>query len=192
MLAGPSKAADPAWLKGRLAWRMRRRSWSSEDLEAAVRESTTIRQVLTRLNLRPAGGNYSQIKRHIRVTGLDMSHFTGQGWSRGRTLPRSRARSLAEVMTADSDYQSHSLKLRLFAAEIKPRHCEECGWATVSDDGRLPLELDHVNGNPRDNRLENLRVLCPNCHSLKPTHRARNRRRRPGGETGSHAALKRP
>ncbi|HAN04121.1 MAG TPA: hypothetical protein DCW72_10215 [Elusimicrobia bacterium] len=41
-------------------------------------------------------------------------------------------------------------------------------------DGRLPLELDHVNGDNRDNRLENLRILCPNCHSLKPTHRGRN------------------
>jgi hypothetical protein len=171
---------------------MRKRSWSWEQLECAVRDSTTMRQVLTRLNLRPAGGNYGQLRKYIRMAGLDTAHFTGQGWSRGKMCPRPPLRSLAEIMTEDSDYQSHSLKLRLFAANLKPRHCEECGWATMSEEGYLPLELDHINGNSRDNRLENLRVLCPNCHSLKPTHRARNLKRRPGGETGSHAALKRP
>ena len=99
------------------------------------------------------------------------------------------ARSLEEILTPDSDYQSFRLKLRLFAANLKPRSCEECGWATSTADGYLPVELDHINGNPRDNRLVNLRILCPNCHSLKPTHRAR-KLRRPGGVTGSHAALK--
>ncbi|KKQ13143.1 MAG: hypothetical protein US27_C0015G0001, partial [Candidatus Moranbacteria bacterium GW2011_GWF1_36_78] len=49
-----------------------------------------------------------------------------------------------------------------------------CGWHKVSKDGRLPLELDHINGDSKDNRIKNLRVLCPNCHSLKPTHRGRN------------------
>lgn len=163
-----------------------------DQLERAVRDSNTMRQVLARLNLRPAGGNYRQLKKYIYAAGLDTTHFTGQAWSRGQSCPRPPVRTLVEIMVEDSEYQSHALKQRLFAANLKARHCEECGWATATEDGRLPLELDHINGNPRDNRLVNLRVLCPNCHSLKPTHRARNRKRRPGGETGSHAALKRP
>ena len=69
------------------------------------------------------------------------------------------------------------LKKRLFLANLKPKNCEICGWAKVTEDGYLPLELDHINGNSKDNRLENLRVLCPNCHSLKPTHRGRNIRK---------------
>ncbi|HKP51497.1 MAG TPA: HNH endonuclease [Chloroflexia bacterium] len=53
--------------------------------------------------------------------------------------------------------------------------CEECGWARRAVDGRLPLELHHMNGNRYDNRLENLIVLCPNCHSLKDNHRGLNK-----------------
>lgn len=60
---------------------------------------------------------------------------------------------------------------------LKPACCEECGWAKISNDGRLPLELDRINGDRNDNRIENLRILCPNCHSLQPTHRGRNKKR---------------
>ncbi len=152
--------------------------------------SSSYRQVLARLGLRPAGGNYSPLRKYILQSGLDTSHFLGQAWNRGLRCPRPPVRSLSEILAQDSDFQSYRLKLRLYAAGLKPRHCEECGWAQMTEDGYLPLELDHINGDPRDNRLANLRVLCPNCHSLKPTHRSRNRRRRPGGETGSHATLK--
>lgn len=62
--------------------------------------------------------------------------------------------------------------------------CEDCGWAKSSEDGRIPVELDHINGDRHDNRLENLRILCPNCHSLRLTHRGKNIQKRPGGETG--------
>ena len=81
---------------------------------------------------------------------------------------------LKNILVKNSNFQSYKLKKRLFAAKIKLKHCEECGWNKEAIDGRLPLELDHINGDSRDNRIENLRVLCPNCHSLKATHRGRN------------------
>ena len=148
-------------------------------------ECTSIRQVLSRIGLKEAGGNYSYCTKYIELHSLDTSHFTGRGWSRGKQVPRTPVYSLEELLVKDGFFQSSKLKSRLFKASLKTPACEECGWAKVSPDGRIPVELDHINGNASDNRIENLRILCPNCHSLKLTHRGSNiRSRRRGGEIG--------
>lgn len=157
---------------------MRTRRWSDEELIEAVRSSRSVRAVIIKLCLVPAGGNYRQINDRIAELGLNTSHFTGKGWNVGlEFLPRKPV-PLEEVLVRNRRYQPHSLKKRLFRAGLKKRRCELCGWAEISDDGRIPIELDHINGDPYDNRLENLRILCPNCHSLQPTHRGRNKKSR--------------
>lgn len=157
---------------------MRKRSWEKDKLFKAVSESKSYRQVLHFLGLKEAGGNYSQIKKYIKEYGLDIKHFKGKAWNKGlRGIGKFRI-PLEKILVDDSDYQSYKLKKRLFVSNLRPQYCEECGWAKKTKDGYLPLELDHINGNHRDNRLENLRVLCPNCHSLKPSHRGRNRKKK--------------
>ena len=158
---------------------MRKRSWTQQQLEKAVISSTSYRQVIVKLNLRPAGGNYDQVKQYISEYGYNISHFKGKAWNKGMTGLGKPIRSLKSILVRDSNYQSFKLKNRLFVAKIKKPKCEECGWAKKTPDGYLPLELDHINGDRHDNRLINLRILCPNCHSLKPTHRGRNRRKKP-------------
>lgn len=154
---------------------MRKRSWTPEQLRDAIDHSSSYRQVLIKLRLREAGGNYEQLKRYVHELGLDVTHFKGKSWNKGlRGIRRSQI-PLEEILIKNSFFQTFKLKKRLFAAKRKPMYCEECGWAERTKDGYLPLELDHVNGDRRDHRLENLRVLCPNCHSLKPTHRGRKR-----------------
>ncbi len=153
---------------------MNRRTWSEAQLRDAVAASTSYRQVLSKLKLREAGGNYAQLKKYISELGLKIGHFTGRAWNRGLRVIGVPRIPLEKILVKGSSFQSFKLKQRLFTAKLKPMHCEECGWAKTSADGYLPLELDHINGDGRDNRLENLRILCPNCHSLKPTHRGRN------------------
>jgi len=152
----------------------KKRSWTKEDLIKAVEECTSVRQVLMKLNLKLAGGNYAQIQKYLKYYKIKTKHFTGQGWNKGmRGIGKPRLQ-LEKILVKNNYFQSFKLKKRLFSANLKPRHCEICGWCEKSKDGRLPLELDHINGDSNDNRLENLRVLCPNCHSLQSTHRGRN------------------
>ncbi len=155
---------------------MKPRRWTEDQLRSAVKKSTSIRQVLHLLGLKEAGGNYFQIAKYFKEYSLDVSHFTGKGWNKGLKGTGKPRLALEKILIVSSNFQSYKLKKRLFLAKLKDERCEECGWAKTSVDGRIPLELDHINGDCRDNRLENLRVLCPNCHSLKPTHRGRNKK----------------
>ncbi len=169
---------------------MKGRSWTTKDLKRAIKNSTSIRQVITKLGLIPAGGNYEHVSRRIKESKLSTTHFKGKAWNKGMRIPRAPIYSLEEILVQNSHFGLYRLKERLFKLELKKRQCEECGWAQISADGRIPIELDHINGDRHDNRIENLRILCPNCHSLKLTHRGRNKAIRRGGETGRHATLK--
>ena len=156
----------------------RRSNIDAEHLRDAVEGSITMAQVLRRLGHAPTAGMYRYVKLLIRQQGLSTGHFVGQAWARGRVNPRQvSSRPLSEILVAGSVYSSGRLRQRLIAAGLKQQCCESCGsreWL-----GRpMPLTLDHVNGDPSDNRLENLRILCPNCHALTDTWCGRNRGRR--------------
>lgn len=165
------------FVRVRAAYRRRPR-WTDDQLREAVAAATSYAQAIRTLGLVPAGGNFVQVQRRIRELALDTSHFLGRGWNVGwKVDPRPRL-PLAEVLVAGRWTTSHALKKRLFAAGLKQPRCELCGWAERAPDGRIPVELDHMNGDKLDNRFENLRILCPNCHALQPTHRGLNQRRR--------------
>jgi hypothetical protein len=150
-----------------------RYSYSEKELYEAVKSSTSIRQVLDKLNIVPAGGNYQTTNRRIQKLNIDTSHFTGQAWNKGRiTGPK---RSIEEYLKENTIVQSFKLKSRLIAEGLKQHKCECCG-ITEWNGQPAPIELDHINGNHHDNRLENLRILCPNCHAQTDTYRGKNKK----------------
>lgn len=156
---------------------MKPRKWSKIQLAEAVAKSTSIRQVLTHLGLKEAGGNYQQIRKYIGEYKISAAHFTGKGWAKGKVFPLKPRITLEQILVEESNFQSYKLKRRLLLQGLKKEECEECGWSKKAIDGRVPLEIHHLNGNPRDNRIENLIILCPNCHSLKDNHRGKNKKR---------------
>lgn len=168
------------------------RRWTDDELRSAVAASFSIAGTIRAIGLVPAGGNYDQVGRRIKELALDTSHFTGMGWNKGLKHSPARITPLEEVLVAGRWTSSHGLKKRLFAAGLKEPRCELCGWAECAADGRIPVELDHVNGDRNDNRIENLRILCPNCHALQPTHRGLNKQSRRSGGAGDGTRTRTP
>lgn len=166
----------PAVVEGRVRVR---RSWSDDDLRAAVLASTSVAEVQRRLGFTPSGGMHRSIRSHILRLGLSTEHFRGQSWARGRPPTQGFVpRPLSEVLVRDSTYvNSARLRRRLIRAGLKIAECERCGLDAWQGEP-LPLALDHINGESTDNRLENLRILCPNCHALTETWCGRNKGRR--------------
>jgi hypothetical protein len=151
---------------------MKLHKYSKEQLIDAVNTSTSMRQVLLKLNVSPYGGNYDVLRKAIKHLALNTSHFKGQAWCKGLKLPPKRP--LEDYLSNRTPIQSYKLRNRLIRDGIIERVCNSCGL-TKWQDQPIPLELDHINGNNKDNRLDNLRLLCSNCHALTPTYRSKNR-----------------
>ncbi len=154
-----------------------RRSWTDDSLRRAVATSTSVAGVLRQLGLKPGGSMYVLIQQRIRDLGLDTTHWKGQGWRKGTSRPVQPARALEEVLVRDSTLQSTAhLRQRLVKEGVLEPVCSMCGG--IEWNGRpMPLQLDHINGDRTDNRRENLRLLCPNCHAQTDTWCGKNRGR---------------
>lgn len=132
-------------------------------------------ELLRLFGIKVTGGNYATMRRHILRFDIDTSHWSGQGWLKGRTHNWSPKIPLKEIMVKDSTYASFShLRSRLFEEKIFEKKCYKCGiikWLNQS----APLQLEHINGNKFDNRIENLTILCCNCHALTETYAGKNK-----------------
>jgi hypothetical protein len=137
------------------------RQYTDNDIRSAVETSTSIAQVLRKLNLREVGGNYATVKKKISHLGIPTDHFTGQAHNKNK-----------EIKLFDALKSKPAIKRRLL--KERGHACEFCG---ISEWNNLPivLEMDHIDGNSFNNSRENLRILCPNCHSQTPTFRNNKR-----------------
>ena len=148
---------------------------NKENLSKLVKESFSKAQVLSKLGIVAAGGNYKTLDKFINLYKLDTTHFTGKAWNQGdRFKSFGKKINLEEILIENSLYSStDGLRKKLLKEGIKAHKCESCNleeWLGV----KIPLELDHINGINNDNRIDNIRLLCPNCHALTPTYRGKN------------------
>lgn len=154
------------------------RRYTDQDVIRAVQSSFSIAQVLKFLGLSPTGCNYQVMHANFRRLRLDTSHFTGQGHLRGRSHSWTPKKPLTEVLISNSPYKStFHLKNRLLKEGVLINRCYECGSPPSWCGKPLALILDHQNGDRSENRLENLRLLCPNCNSQQATFAGKNKGR---------------
>jgi len=149
---------------------MKLNKYSENDLKNAVKNSRSIRGALILLNVAPYGGNYDVFKKAVKHFNVDTNHFEGQGWNKGNTP--TPPKPVYEYLNNHIPITSYKLKNRLLRENIKKHECE-CCKKTHWLNKKIPLELHHINGNNKDNKLTNLLLLCPNCHTLTDGYRNR-------------------
>jgi len=147
--------------KNKLVKRGLQVKYSKEILEPIVLSSLSYAQCLRKLNIVPAGGNYKTLQRNIDIFGIDCSHMKHQAINQG-----------VELKTFDNLTSNDAIKVRL----VKERgyKCEICSLSEWMNKP-ICIELEHVDGNNRNNEKANLKLICPNCHSQTPTWRNRKR-----------------
>jgi hypothetical protein len=160
---------------GRSSWHNRRAQIDDGLLCEVLPSARSLAEVLRALGMDPAAGSTRRrVRQRIQELGLSCNHLRGQAWARGATRA-GRGQPLEEILVRNSSYRGGSslLRVRLMSAGLLPEHCQQCGLEEWLD-RPAPLQLDHINGDPTDNRLENLRLLCANCHAQTPTYCGRN------------------
>ena len=139
----------------------------------------TIEQLIEASNLPSAtqaaaslGIQYDTYRKYAKEVGIWKTNQSGKGIKK----PKTDVIRTTDILNGNHpQYQRRGIKKRLFAEGIKEEKCEMCGlesWNGI----KIGLELDHINGNSYDHRLDNLRILCPNCHATTDTYRGKNKR----------------
>lgn len=139
---------------------MKKYDWSKEKVAEAVKNNVCYTDTLRELNIPVRGRNTDTLKHKINEYQIDISHFTFVSKDKGKV----KRKSVTEYLRKGTTIKSCKLKIKLIEAGLKENKCEICG--TVEWLGKpLICQLHHIDGDETNNELENLQMLCPNCHS---------------------------
>ena len=159
--------------------------YTKEWLEELCKNSYSLAEVLRKAGRKPGGGSQATLKKKIEEFNIDTSHFTGQLWNKGKTKEdderiaqqssNQEKYSLEEIFIENSPATQKVMRGYVERHNLLEYKCVNCGCDGNWQGGLISLEIDHINGNNKDNRLSNLRYLCPNCHALTDTYRGKNK-----------------
>ena len=137
-------------------------NWSKENIEDAVKNSDSYSEVLRNMNIPLSENNATTLKKKIKIYNIDVSHFTfKKQYKKG--LGNFKYTNVIEYLGTNKYIQTSKLKNKLLKEGLKENKCEICGLTTWMNKPII-LQLHHINGDNSDNHLENLKILCPNCH----------------------------
>lgn len=151
-----------------------RRTWTEKQFREAVKKSSSFQEVILHLGLRPAGGNFGTVKLYVEKFGCSIEHFKNVDKTRGLRLCNQLRQKWTHENTLVSDSKNRKIRKYVLQHKLLEYRCQECGQEPIFRGKPLSLQLDHINGIYNDNRLENLRFLCPNCHSQTVTFAGKN------------------
>lgn len=153
---------------------MTKHRYSKEQVIQAIHHSKSIREVLIFLGVSSKGGQYKTFHKFVTDNDIDITPLKGKKWAKDlRLKPRI---STDEYLNNSREIGSFRLKKRLLDEKILSPICSMCEGVTWIGHP-IPLELDHIDGNHHNNNIENIRLLCPNCHALTDTYRGKNQKR---------------
>ena len=144
---------------------------TKDQIVELINTSGSLSEIMTKLNKPDRTYYFNKFKKRSKEVGIVKFVF---GKSRRNTGNRNK--SLEELMVKNSNYSRHALKKRLIDEKVIEYKCLKCGQLPLWDGKELVLQLDHINGDTKDNRKNNLRFLCPNCHSQTDTYAGKNAR----------------
>lgn len=164
---------------------MRVKKYTKELLAPIIPHCRSFAEVMRKLGIRQTGGNQSNIKRRVLEAELDTSHFKGEGWNKGGTVIQKKSWETVLIVYTTKNPPKCTLIQRALREMGRPYKCEECKNTGEWNGKALILQNDHRDGNRMDNRPENVRFLCPNCHSQTPNFSRRGpaKTRKPPKET---------
>ena len=163
---------NPVFDVHRYGGKMRKRSYSDDAFKEAVKSARSVAGVIKRIGLTINGGNYRTVHMLVDRFKLDTSHWTGHAYRKGSRTATVPPWPLKTILIRGSTYHINRLRERLIGEGVMRARCSGC-FRSRWHGRALPLELHHVDGDRTNNELSNLRILCPNCHSL--THNWKGR-----------------
>ena len=147
--------------------------WSKENLTKIISESETQRDVISKLKIRNAGSNYKTLRKYIELYNISTEHFINS-YDKIVSINLNKKLPINDILVENSSYTRTHLKKRLYDEGILKRECCLCGQDENWNGMKISLILDHINGVYNDNRLENLRIVCPNCNAGLDTFAGKN------------------